>query len=365
MGNATALAQFGRLIGATALLVAGGCSAIPGATPPAPPATPTSAPTPAADACAISVTDDEVGSGQLFEGEGFAPDVGLTMRFGGPDGQTLTEGDLGDLRTDARGAFGTHLFAERENIGGTLLEVSDGRCTATTNVEVPAERFPEAACEEATEPTASGGEAIEEYVAAVTADDPSAWWRFEETEGALADSAGGEPAQVVESVALGQPGFIDGSRAALLSGDGDMVEVREVRLDADFTIEAWVRLCGQDISRFDALVGRPGEAPDVDFRFWRTQLDTGEEYAFESSQLVDRSGWMHVAVTRAGDALTLYQNGQPTAAGTWDGPFPITSLGAGAAFDGQRTLEGWLDEVALYERALSAERVAAHATFAP
>ena len=70
--------------------------------------------------------------------------------------------------------------------------------------------------------------------------------------------------------------------------------------------------------------------------------------------------WHHVAFVRAGDQLTTYLAGIAVAAGTLDMNVPMLDDARGfGAFHGMPSTTGF-DEVAVYDHALSAARIAAH-----
>jgi hypothetical protein len=314
--------------------------------------------------CRLTYERDEAGPGATFYGSGFAADTSLTLIISPSDGEpiTLIEDQLPELHSDVRGAFEAHLSAERGDVGVAEFEVSDGECAAATIVETPAEVFP-VECATDDKPAASGGAASEAYATDVLADGPLRYWRFEEADGTeLADEVGGGPATLVGDGTLGQPGFLDGSRAVLLQPDaaGDWLAIPALELERDFTVEGWIRLCGDRVTNRDALVGQAGEGPDVNFHDWYVRLWSGEHDPAVAGVPVPSRGWFHVAVVRQAGRLQLYQEGQLVGNGEYAGSFRIAALGGGAA----GSLEGWLDEVAIYDHALSPERVAAHAAHA-
>lgn len=84
-----------------------------------------------------------------------------------------------------------------------------------------------------------------------------------------------------------------------------------------------------------------------------------------SAGVVPRGVWQHVAATRsAGGVWTIYVNGEQRATGLTTAPKPAISGGTsvGAAFEDNdyNHFRGRIDEVAVYDRALSAERIRAH-----
>ncbi len=80
----------------------------------------------------------------------------------------------------------------------------------------------------------------------------------------------------------------------------------------------------------------------------------------ESQTVVRPDIWYHIVVTKTGRDLTLYVNGKPESHGTPPPPFnqlPQPRLFLGARSPGQPSFHGWLDEIAFYNRALTAEEV--------
>jgi hypothetical protein len=191
----------------------------------------------------------------------------------------------------------------------------------------------------------------------VLADRPLHYWRFEETTGVeAADTAGPPAAAYAGAPALGQPGAMEGSLSILLDGDDDWVDVADLTLAGDFTIEAWIFLC-EEISDVDVLMGQGRAGPDInfgdeDFRLWDGHRDP---LVAEGPMPHDR--WVHVVITRAAGRLDAFVDGRPAGTGTHDAPFPVATVGWGES----GLLRGMLDEVAIYDHALSPERIAAHA----
>ncbi|HSI36176.1 MAG TPA: PVC-type heme-binding CxxCH protein, partial [Tepidisphaeraceae bacterium] len=105
------------------------------------------------------------------------------------------------------------------------------------------------------------------------------------------------------------------------------------------------------------------------------KLMAGQEYSFTAAgnwrspvkvigktRVPDRT-WAHVAIVRGKQGIRLYLNGQLEAEGqpgkNVPGPTDEITLG-GAGTKAGNTLEGRLDEVAIYARELSGEEIAAH-----
>jgi hypothetical protein len=199
------------------------------------------------------------------------------------------------------------------------------------------------------------------YRAAVSADAPANWWHFDEPEGPLAADAVGAS----EGEWQGSPSALaglDGTNALSLPGDGgSYIAIPSVTLADEFTIEAWVLLCDY-IDNQDALVGNNEDAPDINFHDSRVRLFVGEPDGADVviAQTAATIGvWEHWAVTRdAGGVTRVFRNGVLDATGsTWHGVMRVTEIGRGDA----GTLRGAIDELAIYDRALTEEQLTAHA----
>jgi hypothetical protein len=82
----------------------------------------------------------------------------------------------------------------------------------------------------------------------------------------------------------------------------------------------------------------------------------------ESQTLVKPDTWYHLVVTKTAQELALYVDGRRESRGA--PPPPIRgmlhpTLYLGARSPGQPSFHGWLDEIAFYNRALTAEEVEA------
>lgn len=200
-----------------------------------------------------------------------------------------------------------------------------------------------------------------------------AYWPFDGDGGA--DPVGGRDARL-----QGNPGWTEGVRGRALALDGvdDHAAIPALSLAGDFTIAAWVRLEGR-IDNNQMLASRSDSA-NLNFAFGRLRLYHGErrpaaqgappgEPAWDvvaAGTPMVPGAWTHVAVTRRDGALTVYSGGRADGTGLWSGTLPLDAIGQGPldtdAPPGPGNLgrlQGALDEVRIYGRALSAAEVAA------
>ena len=224
------------------------------------------------------------------------------------------------------------------------------------------------------------GSAARGYAAQVLVDAPVAYWRFDEVSGTTArDSSGhGNDATYQGGVQLGVPGAIAGDADTAASFDGVTGFVTagnlfEFPAQAPFSIEAWVSTQPASTyagvaSRNDAVGGPPSEgyilfvAPTSGHMGFQ-RLDGASVSTAVSSAGVSAAAPTHVVGTFDGLELVVYADGE--AQGTQTASFAIAGavsafvVGAEAGGSGNY-FAGTLDEVAVYDHALTADRVRAH-----
>ncbi len=208
------------------------------------------------------------------------------------------------------------------------------------------------------------------YAATVLADKPLAYWRLEEFRGAtVADSSGhGRTAKIEPRVAF----YLPGPESAAFSMDhpnrcvhlaGGHVEASDLALGAEYSVELWFsngvisddRAERGTLFRFGSDELRLVSATD-DARADATTLAIGEW----RGETPIGSGWNHVVVARAGDHLSVSLNGRVEI----DGVLARTGEDASMTFGGGSPtappLEGRIDEVSVFDRALTPSDVARH-----
>ncbi|MFJ9656992.1 LamG-like jellyroll fold domain-containing protein [Streptomyces griseoflavus] len=226
-----------------------------------------------------------------------------------------------------------------------------------------------------------------QYRGAVTADSPSAYWRFDETAGALTAksvTAGGAANGTYSGVALGQTGVFgtgDNTAARFAGAASVRIPSSFVEGDSSLAAEVWFRTSstggalatfqdaeiGQRPSKFSPYLSIDG-AGRLRGQFFTTEHAGAKPIV--SPQAVNDNAWHHAVLTSTGTTQTLYLDG--IAVGTLDGtvqtrPGQYAYLGAGWGNEGWMGVtgrhayyQGDLDEAALYNHPLTAEQVAAH-----
>ena len=212
------------------------------------------------------------------------------------------------------------------------------------------------------------------YAAAVAADSPAGYWRLGESSGAVAaDASGnGRAGSYLGSPTLGQAGVVAGNAAAGFNGSSQYGQVPyDAALNgSQFSVEAWVKLAGGAGTYRSVVTSRTGSfggyilyASSADtWQFW---LGSGSLWRVVSGPAVTLNAWTHLVATFDGATAKLYVNG--VLAGSSTGAAFAANTTAPLRFAAGRSegvasyfLPGSLDELAVYNSALSAARVQAH-----
>lgn len=218
------------------------------------------------------------------------------------------------------------------------------------------------------------------YVLAVLQDQPVAYWRLGESSGTrAADASGhGNDATYVGGVTLGAPGAISGDpdTAASFDGSSGFVDAANRFVfggDQAFSLEAWVNATSVGgyvgiVSRNDAATGPPSEGyllfvgpNDGPTGFQR--IDGSNLTTVSTTATPSAGSWVHVVAVFDGADMYIYLNGELQ--GMQTGNFNLggaTSDFVVAAEAGGtgNYFSGAIDEVAVYDKALGADRIKAH-----
>lgn len=212
------------------------------------------------------------------------------------------------------------------------------------------------------------------YAQAVLADGPIAYFRFEDgpSSNVVRSEVGTFKGTLLGAAKLGAPGPLrDRASAALQLGEGDGVsfgQVFDFTGTAPFTFEAWAlpkKIDDQYRALFDQEVQSGGKQLEV-----HNVYVHGGEIAFErfvagdgvtAIAPVQTDAWVHVAAVYTGGMLQLFLDGRlvdEQADVRPANPKPVGFYVGDSPFQ-----DGWVglvDEVAIYDKALAAERIKAH-----
>ena len=221
---------------------------------------------------------------------------------------------------------------------------------------------------------AASADATHPYVAAVLADEPIAYFRVEETSGAVAhDLVSGKGAGFFGTIELAQPGVLDGSLALGIANSGgiEILEGYDFSGIHPYSIEVWFRadsypntyaFLANGFLLTDA--GRTNTALWVDLV---SETAAAERYvandaAFAAGALPDAGSFHHAVSTYDGTMLRFYVDGVFVSEVADSRPFPDGGgrFYFGAAGPDNASITGVIDELAVYDKALAASRVLAH-----
>jgi hypothetical protein len=222
---------------------------------------------------------------------------------------------------------------------------------------------------------ACAGSAQAQYSATVLADGPVSYYRFEEASGTVASDSSGNANDGlhVNGVAVGQPGLSpDLGFALYYDGLNDFTQTANVVGD-DFSLEAW----------FNTSVSSPtgGHTYEGDGLVWADAWGTADDFilgvvndqvsfftgnpdtSVAGGQLVNDGQWHHVVATRQrGGDVTLTLDGVEVATGPTSDEIlddnPEIHIGGNTLDD--RHFQGFVDEVAYYDRVLAPAEILEH-----
>lgn len=219
-----------------------------------------------------------------------------------------------------------------------------------------------------------------EYAPMVLADRPVAYWRMGEDSGPIHDPVGLNDGVAVGGVSFGQPGAmpLDANTSILFDGSSGYFLVPDapnLRVTGDLTIEVWAN---QFASAQVEILSKANSTNPGPYRFqtlpgarlnYRAGIGSNNLQALPlpATGLYSFGAWHHLAVTVliASRAVAYYVDGNPVGTAVidlgpiGDGGYPV-AIGA-ITNPATRFFNGYLQDLALYDHALSADRVLAHA----
>jgi len=214
------------------------------------------------------------------------------------------------------------------------------------------------------------------YAAAVLADRPIAYFRFNETTGTVARSVVGSVQGTYEGTfGFGAAGAVgDGDPSITFDGSTTRIVVGDVFRFANrapYSFEVWIKPAELGSTRFivdrrTSTGNREGYTMYVGetyFLFSRTT--NGSEFGYVSADPPALDVWTHAVVTFDGSKQAMYVDSVLVQVNLGDAANPIGDA-AGAFTIGDMSpgqffkFKGQMDELAVYDRALAPETVKAH-----
>ena len=250
--------------------------------------------------------------------------------------------------------------------GSTFAGWTDGACAGTT----PSCTFNAYAATSATASFASAS--TTGYAATVAGDGPVGYWRLGEASGTTAaDVNGTHPGTYVNGPALGQLSLLNSDANTSVSFDGVNDHVRvpdapDLRLGSVFSLEAWIRPTALPATGAWATIVTKPEAYSLQFNGQRLELTVIQngtrKRLLAPTGAVTTGHTYHVVGTYDGATQCLYVNGNLVASGGLVGPATATTspLRIGSWSGTKEFFTGWIDDVAVYNKALSGTQVSSH-----
>jgi hypothetical protein len=233
-------------------------------------------------------------------------------------------------------------------------------------------------------PSTDGGCTGPSYAAVVLSDKPILYFRLGEPANSTnaVDAVAGGPSGTYSKVHAGYAGAIvcDTDTAALFDGTAvvDISTLPDFAGQQAFTIEAWVKPTVLSTTNFAHILSdqytdtqnlRQGYALFIGYGGYGFGVERAVNGTLDKAILglsPTTTSYTHVVGVYDGAMMVLYTNGVagPTNvdARSMQGMSPPIPGFLGAFSDTSRDFTGYLDEVALYDHALPAARVAAHYT---
>jgi acid phosphatase type 7 len=217
--------------------------------------------------------------------------------------------------------------------------------------------------------TAAAANAASSYSSTVLNDGPIAYWRLGETGGTTAADASGNGHAGTYSggVSLGSTGAIaaDSNSAATFNGSTGQVSIPDtsgLRLNGAFSIELWAKTTSF-VNSWPGLLVKGSASTANGYLIWYGSDGTlhfkRNGYDFTTPAGAITSSYKHLVVTYDGTTARWYINGALVRTATVSYPSSTDTSALMLGRGDQYGAEG-LDEVALYDKTLSAVQVSAH-----
>lgn len=243
--------------------------------------------------------------------------------------------------------------------------------------DAPAQTPPSTGAPIAAPQTTSSLQGAADYSAAVVADNPISYWRLGETSGTVAqDEQSANPGTYAGGFTRGVPGVLPGNTATHLDGASGRVALgapASLRPN-NFTVEAWFRTsssAGTQVVYRVRWYGMWLKVSGGRLEGVAYYGNLGTDYrSVYSPQFVNDGRWHHGVLTKDGASLALFVDGAavaslPMTEATYYSPSNNTgvAIGRDGDFSGEY-FSGDIDEVAVYNHALTASQVQGHFSLA-
>ncbi|HET8909356.1 MAG TPA: LamG-like jellyroll fold domain-containing protein [Ktedonobacterales bacterium] len=220
------------------------------------------------------------------------------------------------------------------------------------------------------------------YAATILADSPVSYWRLGEQSGstALDSGGGGNNGTIYGGTTLGAAGAIAGDSNTAMTYDGatgfvGVPDRANLDITGDMTLEMWARpgvLNGSSQTVLQKSNSSSTAGPGWQYRIsvgttnqWKAAIYVGSTtyQVTDTTDVLRTSRWDYLVLVRSGSTLTFSVNNQNVgsisitgATNTSTGMLAFGRAGSFANF----YLNGGIDEVAVYNKALSASQIQSH-----
>ncbi|HEX8204576.1 MAG TPA: LamG-like jellyroll fold domain-containing protein, partial [Solirubrobacteraceae bacterium] len=211
------------------------------------------------------------------------------------------------------------------------------------------------------------------YASTVAADGPVSHWRLGETSGtAAADARGANPGTYRNGAVLGQTSLLandTANRSVRLDGVNDDVRVADsnsLDFTSGLTLEAWIKPDAVPAAGAWASVITKAESYSLQFNgplLELTVMQNGTRRRLQApSGTIVAGRTYHVVATYDGATQRMFVNGVQVASRAQTGNASVTTfpLTIGSWNGGGEAFRGTVDEVAVYNKALTAAQVSSH-----
>lgn len=211
------------------------------------------------------------------------------------------------------------------------------------------------------------------YRATVMADEPVAYWRLGEASGTTAaDEIGAYNGNYVGNTALGQAGISgDGNNAVAFSQTVGRVTVANNAAfrPASATVELWAKQTSTTavgicyILRQGSIESSGLAVFSINNNMQLWAASNATTWAVQKSTPITLGAWTHYVITYDGSAVRAYKNGIEIGSAVLLATLRYSTVGGiriGSDDDNSYPFSGTIDEVAIYSKALTQDRILAH-----
>jgi len=211
-----------------------------------------------------------------------------------------------------------------------------------------------------------------DWASTIISANPLNWFRFDDLSGTVAQDEGSAnmDGTYVGSVGLGQPGLVG---YAVAFDAGSHVFLGQPNVPTDWTLETIFKadtvtggvsmgLVGTDFAAASDRMALKAEQWNSTGQMGYTRFSV-VDVTFADSQAATPADFAHVVFVGQNSGVSLYVNGSLAESATTSTPLARWAIGAGAIrADGTPVdpLTGMIDELVIYNRALSPEEISAH-----